>query len=154
MAGDLITHTLNIGDNLSGSITVSADITRTASTNMALTSNGDVLISGGQVNTGGGTLLLDSGTTPAAVKPTKSSTDVTASTLSFGSDLAIVINGTTVDTQYTQLNVAGIVNLTNVDLALSGTHTPSAGQQFIIVNNDAADAIVGTFNGLAEGDNS
>ena len=143
--------TLNIGNSGSGTITVSADITRAVATNMALTSDGDVVISGGQVNTGGGTLLLDPGASPDAVKPTKSATDVTASTLSFGSDLAIVINGTTVDTQYNQLNVAGIVNITGVTLALSGSHSPLPGQQFIIVNNDSNDAIIGTFTGLAEG---
>ena len=143
--------TLNIGNATSGPITVSADITRTAATNMTLVSDGDVIISGGQIDTGGGTLLLDPGISPFAVKPTKSLTDVAASTLSFGSDLAIVINGTTVDTQYTQLNVVGAVNLTGVSLVLSGTHVPTAGQQFTIVNNDGGDAIVGTFNGLAQG---
>src|SRR5207302_7107060 len=111
-----------------------------------------VVISGGQVNTGGGTLLLHPGTSPAAVKPTKSGIDVTASTLSFASDLAIAINGTTVDTQYNQLNVVGQVNLTGVDLKLSGSHTPLPGQQFMIVNNDGtSDPIIGTFNGLPEG---
>jgi CSLREA domain-containing protein len=135
--------TLNLGDNNSGAITVSSNITRTASTTMSLTSGSDIVISGGQVNTGGGTLLLDCGNSPAAVKPTKSLTDVTASTLSFGSDLAIAINGPTVDTQYDQLNVAGIVDITGVKLVLSGG-PPSAGQ-FIIVNNDGADAIIGKF---------
>ncbi|MBK6589387.1 MAG: Ig-like domain repeat protein [Acidobacteria bacterium] len=143
--------TLNIGNSSSGTITTSADITRPAATNVNLVTAGDVLISGGQIDTGGGTLLLDPGVSPFAVKPTKSLTDVTASTLSFGSDLAIVINGTTVDTQYTQLNVVGAVNLTGVSLVLSGTHVPTAGQQFTIVNNDGGDLIVGTFNGLAQG---
>ncbi|MDX6443283.1 MAG: hypothetical protein QOH71_357 [Blastocatellia bacterium] len=150
---DLVTAgTLNIGNNSSGTITVSADITRSAGTNMALTSGGDVLISGGQVNTGGGTLLLHPGNSPAAVKPTKAGTDVTASTLSFGSDLAIAINGTTVDTQYTQLKVAGSVNLTGVSLVLSGSYTPAAGDSFTIVDNDgASDPVVGEFVGRPEG---
>lgn len=149
---DLITcGTLNIGNTNSGAITVSADITRGASTAMALTSGGDVVVSGGQINTGGGTLLLHPGASPAAVKPTKSGVDTTVSTLSFASDLAIVINGTTVDTQYTQLNVAGAVDLTGVDLKLSGSYTPVNGDTFTIVNNDGSDAITGTFNGLAEG---
>ncbi len=143
--------TLNIGDNNSESITITNNITRTASTNMTLTAGCDIAINSGQINTGGGTLLLDSGPSPDAIRPANSGVDVTASTLSFGSDLAIVINGTTVDTQYTQLNVVGGVNLANVDLALSGTHTPSPGEQFIIVNNDASDAISGTFTGLPEG---
>ncbi|MBK8303648.1 MAG: hypothetical protein IPK98_09725 [Chloracidobacterium sp.] len=118
---------------------------------VTLVSDGDVVISGGQVNTGGGTLLLDPDASPDAVRPTKSLTDVTASTLSFGSDLAIAINGPTVDTQYDQLNVVGAVNLTGVSLALSGSHVSTVGQQFVIVNNDGADAITGTFNGLAQG---
>jgi hypothetical protein len=83
--------TLKLGDNNSESITVTADITRAVSTKMELTAGCDIVIIGGQVNTGGGTLLLDSGPSPDAVKPTHSGTDVTASKLSFGSDLAIVI---------------------------------------------------------------
>ncbi len=149
---DLVTAgTLIIGDGNSGTLTVSADITRPASTIMQLLSGGDVVISGGQVNTGGGTLLLDCGNSPAAVKPTKFNTDVTAGTLSFGSDLAIVIDGTTVDTNYTQLNVVGAVDLTGVDLKLSGSYSPVGSEIFTIVENDGADAVTGTFNGLAEG---
>ncbi len=142
---------LQIGDSNSGTITVSADMTRAAATNMELHTGGDIVLGGGQIDTGGGTLLLDSGASPAAVKPTKTGTDVTASTLSFGSDLAIVIDGITADTQYTQLNVAGIVNLTGVDLKISGTYTPSPTDSFVIVANDSSDAVVGTFTGLAEG---
>ncbi len=139
---------LTIGDNASGTITVSTDITRPASTNLSLVSGGDVTLSGGQVNTGGGTLLLDPGVAPFAVKPTKASTDVTASTLFFGSDLAIVISGLTVDTQYTQLNVAGAVNLTGVDLILSGAFVPTVGNVFTIVT---ASNVTGIFNGLPNG---
>lgn len=65
-----------------------------------------------------------------------------------GADLAIVINGTTVDSQYRQLNVVGLVDLTGVDLVLSGTHLPVLGQSFTIVSNDGTDAVTGTFNGL------
>jgi hypothetical protein len=147
----VIAGTLTIGDAASGTITVSTDITLPASTNMSLVSGGDVTVSGGQANTGGGTLLLDPGVAPFAVKPTNALTDVTASTLAFGSDLALVINGLTVDTQYTQLNVVGAVNLTGVTLVLSGAHTPVAGQSFTLVNNDGTDAIIGKFNGLPEG---
>ena len=55
------------------------------------------------------------------------------------------------DSGYTQLNVIGLVNLTGVNLDLSGTHVPVNGQTFTIVNNDGADAITGNFTGLAEG---
>ena len=122
---------------------------------MQLVSGGDVLISGGGFNTGGGTLLLDPGTSPAAVKPTFNGTDVTASTLSFASDLSIAMNGTTAGdgtgSTYSQLNVVGAVNLTGVDLLFTGAYVPTGGETFTIVENDGSDAIVGTFTGLAQG---
>ncbi|MCL4207254.1 MAG: autotransporter-associated beta strand repeat-containing protein [Pirellulaceae bacterium] len=143
--------TLVIGGTSGGSIAVSANITHSAATAMQLLSGGDIAISGGQIDTAGGTLLLDSGNSPAAVRPTKSDVDVSASALSFGSDLAIAINGTAVDTQYTQLKVAGAVDLTGVTLVLSGSYTPAVDDSFVIVDNDGTDAVLGTFTGLPEG---
>gem|GEM_PF-638120 len=147
--------TLNIGNANSGAITVSTAITRAASTALNLTSGGAINLNASSLDSGGGNVSLTPGSS-AAVNPTATGTDVsmsTTGTLAFvsGADLAIQINGTTVDTQYRQLNVVGGVNLTGVDLVLSGSHTPAAGQSFIIVNNDGADAVTGTFNGLAEG---
>ncbi len=151
------TGTLVVGDATMGDITVGIGITRPTLTNMELISGGDVIISGGSINTNGGTLLLDPGTSPKAVKPTFNDTDVTVSTLSFASasDLEIALNGTTIGdgtgNTYSQLNVAGEVNLTGLNLAFSGSYTPTGGETFTIVNNDDTDAIVGTFNGLAQG---
>ena len=76
---------------------------------------------------------------------------MTASTLAFGGDLAVVIDGPSVDTQYTQLNVAGQVDLTGVALVLSGSYAPGIADYFILVNNDGSDPVVGAFNGLPEG---
>ena len=139
--------TLKIGSSNSGNITVTDNITLPTSTNVELTTGGDLIISGGQVNTGGGTLLLHPGT-GAAVKPTKSGTDATASTVSFGSNLNINIDGTTVDTQYTQLNVSGTVDLAGVSLVLTGSHVPAVGDVFTIVS---ATSVTNTFTGLADG---
>ncbi len=143
--------TLRVGGDGSGAITVTADVTRPASTDLELVSGSDVILSGGQVDTGGGTLLLDSGVSPAAVQPGKPGTDVIAGTLSFGGDLEIKVNGTVVDTQYTQLKVAGIVDLTGAELKISGTYTPVTADRLLIVNNDGGDAVIGTFNSLTEG---
>ncbi len=60
-------------------------------------------------------------------------------------------DGTTPDTEYSQLNVAGAVNLTGAALALSGSYTPVVGDAFTIVANDASDPVAGTFAGLPEG---
>jgi hypothetical protein len=141
--------TINIGDANTGTITVSAAITQVASTNIVLTSGGDIVISGGQVNTGGGTLLLHPGAT-GSVKPTHAGTDATASTASFSLASALTINiaGTTVDIQYTQLNVAGAVDLSGVTLLLTGVYVPLPGDTFTIVS---ATSRTGTFAGLHDG---
>jgi hypothetical protein len=112
---------------------------------------GDIVISGGLLNTAGGTLLLAPGDLPAAVKPTHAGTDVIASELSFASALEIAIDGPGVDTQYNQLNVNGQVNLTGVHLVISGDHEPAASDSFVIVNNNGDNPIIGEFVGLPEG---
>jgi autotransporter-associated beta strand protein len=48
-----------------------------------------------------------------------------------------------------QMDVTGAVSLDNP--ALSVTGVPTTGSLFTIINNDAADAVTGTFSGLAEG---
>ena len=66
--------------------------------------------------------------------------------------LPIEIDGTSAATQYDNFIINGSpVALGNASLALSGTHTPVPGQTFTIIDNDLADAISGTFNGLPEG---
>ncbi|MBC6996022.1 hypothetical protein H9S92_17770, partial [Lewinella lacunae] len=150
----ITTGTLIIGDANSGAITISAAISLPAATDVELRSGGDILFNQ-SFDTGGGDLLLAPGTSPAAVYPTFNGTDATAGTLSFASDLAIVINGTTpgngTGSTYTQLTVVGAIDLSGVDLVLSGSPTLMGIETFLIVDNDGADAITGTFNGLPEG---
>ncbi len=142
--------TLQIGNANSGAVTASTAISRTAITAMNLTSSGAVNLNASSLNLNGGNLSINA---VGGINPTAAGTDVTVGTASFtsGNDLNIVINGTTVDTDYRQLNVAGSVNLTGLDLILTGSHTPAYGQTFTIVNNDDSDLITGTFNGLDEG---
>lgn len=71
-------------------------------------------------------------------------------TLAAGSTTQIELNGTTLGTQYDQLNVTGTVAL-NGTLNVSLGYTPTIGQQYMIVSNDGADAVTGTFSGVAEG---
>ena len=107
---DLITAgTLNLGESNSGAITVSSSISRTAATILNLVSGANIDIAGGSLNSNGGNVTL----TPATnVFPSNSGVDVAtsaASTLNLasGKDLKISIVNTTVDSGYTQLNVAG-----------------------------------------------
>ncbi|TWT94191.1 dockerin type I domain-containing protein [Neorhodopirellula pilleata] len=78
-----------------------------------------------------------------------------AADMQFSTDdvLEIAIEGLTPGTEHDQLVVTGTVNLDGATLSLSGALAPTAGEQFTIIDNDGtADAIIGTFNGLAEGD--
>lgn len=140
--------TMNIGNASSGAITVSANITRAAATALSITSAANIDIAGGSLNSNGGNVNVNPGTN---VFPSHSGVDVTTGaaatlTLASGKDLKSTITSTTVDTGYTQLNVAGLVNLNNANLSFAGsTYTPVGGDSFIIVNNDGADAITGTF---------
>ena len=141
---------LQIGDVNSGAITISTAISRAAATNVNVTTAGAVNLNTSAVSLNGGNLVVNA---LGGVNPTAAGTDVNVGTVSFtsGNDLPIVINGTTTDTDYRQLKVEGSVNLSGLDLVLSGSHVPTLGQSFVIVNNDGSDAIQGTFNGLPEG---
>lgn len=69
-----------------------------------------------------------------------------------GVNFDIEITGTTSCTQYDQVSVTGTVTLTDAVLNLSGSHVPTIGETFELIDNDGAnDPIVGTFAGLAEG---
>src|SRR5205085_4966087 len=100
----------------------------------------------GNVSTAGKSLSLAAGTSPGQVTINGNLT------LDSNDTLPIEINGTNAATQYDNFIVNGTVTLGGATLSLSGTHTPAAGQTFKIVDNDAADAVTGTFNGLSEGD--
>ena len=63
------------------------------------------------------------------------------------------LNGQNPGTGYDQLNVSGTVSLGNAGLTINMPFgSPVAvGQQLVIINNDAADSITGTFLGVPEG---
>ncbi|HSS20326.1 MAG TPA: Calx-beta domain-containing protein [Pyrinomonadaceae bacterium] len=150
---DRITNagTINIGNINSDTITVSAPITRPTASNLVLTSGAHIDLASSLNSNGGDVTLLPTGNN----NPLGSGVDVTTSatktlTLAAFKNLTISISSTTVDTGYTQLNVAGLVNLNNAQLALSGPYVPVGGETFRIVNNDSNDPITGTFNNLPQ----
>ena len=69
-----------------------------------------------------------------------------------GSTLRVELNGGSSGTGYDQLRVNASVKLSNASLVATLGYTPALGQEFVIVNNDGTDAVIGTFAGLAEGD--
>ena len=146
---------LRIGSPTSGDLTISSPISRPTSTAMQLTSGGTILLdtgaqsTNGAINTAGGTLSLDAGTT---IKPATQGVDANTSALSFaaGDTLQIDINGATVDSDYSQLSVVGPVTLTGVALSLNVNFPAMAGTEtFTIVN--ATGGVTGQLFGLIQG---
>jgi fibronectin-binding autotransporter adhesin len=67
-----------------------------------------------------------------------------------GSTYNVELSGTTAGSGYDQTNVTGTVTLGGT-LNVAMGFVPANGDQFTIVNNDGADAVIGTFAGLAQG---
>lgn len=72
---------------------------------------------------------------------------------SIAGNFDVELGGTTACTEYDQLQVTGTVDVTSGTLNVSrfGGFTPAVGQTFTIISNDVADAVTGTFAGLAQG---
>ena len=58
----------------------------------------------------------------------------------------VIINGTTVDTLYSQANIIGGVNLNSSQIEVIGGFIPQTGDTFTIINNDGTDPVTGTFS--------
>ncbi|WP_439626140.1 beta strand repeat-containing protein [Gemmata sp.] len=143
--------TLVIGSAGVPRITVSADLSRPTATKLELVAPSIIQNSdGGSINTAGGALSLRSNGLKTYA-PGRTGPDVTASGLSFdsGRDLYFTLGGTTADTEYTRLTVAGTVNLAGTGLVLvfPGSIVPSTGDVFTIVS---ATSRTGVFNGYGE----
>ncbi len=68
-----------------------------------------------------------------------------------GNRVDIDLNGTTVGTQYDQVNLSGDIDLNDAALNVDLNYAAVVGSTFTIIDNDLSDPIVGTFSGLSEG---
>ncbi|MBX9678173.1 MAG: SBBP repeat-containing protein [Gemmataceae bacterium] len=117
------------------------------------TADDDVVVAGGILGGSGtidGAIRVDSG----SLAPGTSPGILNSGSVPFtGGSFAPEINGTTVGTQYDQLNVSGTVALGSgvATLNLSGSFVPVLGNRFVLINNDGTDNTTGYFAGLPEG---
>ena len=139
---------------LSGALGFTGVFTQTAG--FTILNGGDVSSSSG-LNIQGGTLkgkgtitgnVFNGGTVAPGLSPGTLTVAGNYSQTAAGT-LAVEINGLTAGTQYDQLVVNGTVALAGA-LAVTSGFTPSAGDGFAILVNDASDAITGDFTGLPE----
>ncbi|NQT11236.1 MAG: autotransporter-associated beta strand repeat-containing protein, partial [Planctomycetes bacterium] len=109
---------------------------------------------GGTGTVNGPVTVNDNGVISPGTSPGLFATGAITFAGSTSTTLLAEIDGTAVGTEYDQLGVVGTVDLdgTTLNAVVSGSFTPSQGDLFILIRNDGADAVVGTFDGLAEGD--
>lgn len=171
------THTLNVngGGSIGGTISNSGNLTKLGDGQLTLlgnnTSTGTMRVSGGAlaifgsqpnapvvlgsgqlfgtgtlgtVSPGAGSTALSPGN---ATVPTIGTLKTSAFTLSSLNTAALELDGDVHD----QIDVTGAVSLAGAALSLTANGSPTPGTAQVLIKNDGADAITGTFAGLAEG---
>ena len=81
-------------------------------------------------------------------------TQINTGNLSLNGYGCFVLNGAAAGSGYSQLNTTGTVSLgagSTLSVALSPSFIPAQGQTFVLIKNDGADPLSGTFNGKPEG---
>ncbi len=113
----------------------------TASANVA----GGTLGGGGSI---GGAVTLSGGGT---IAPGLSPGIISTGDLSGVGTYEFEIEGATPGSGHDQIAVTGTVDLAGSTLSLSGSHVPAVHDSFVLIDNDGADAVTGTFTGFPEG---
>jgi fibronectin-binding autotransporter adhesin len=129
-------------------ITGNTEITITGKRGDTFVSNGGVLKGSGTV----GELNVNDG---GKVAPGLSPGCLNTGNLTFvsGSAYDFELGGATECTEYDRISVTGTVDLGNgtLNTLLINDFKPTVGNIFTIISNDGADAVTGTFDGLAQG---
>jgi hypothetical protein len=115
---------------------------------------GNILVNGGTLK-GSSDLLGNVTMSSGAIAPGNSPGCLGTADLTFTSgNYDVEIAGTDPCTGYDQTAVIGAVNLgsdTTLNVSLLSGYAPADNTAFALILNDAADAVVGTFKGLADG---
>ena len=151
--GGTVNATSGVLSFSAATFTQTAGATHLAGGNLSVSNLNSIDIQGGILDgsgniTGNGTVMnggqVNPGTSPGMINITGKYNQVAAGALN------IDLNGLTAGTQFDQLNLTGTVTLAGM-LHVALGFTPTIGDTFIIINNDGADAVTGTFTGLTEG---
>ncbi len=149
-----------VGKTGSGTFTIGGNSSYTAGITHLLA--GKTVINGSQpkipvtVDAGatlGGTGRIGIVTANGNITPGNSVGILNSSNVVFSStgNLMIALNGTNAGTGYSQLNVTGTVSLASATLQLVAGAAGAVNSHYTIISNDVAEAVSGTFAGLAEG---
>ena len=114
-------YTVNVGGTLGGTGTINTDVS---------------VVAGGMLSGGDG---------GAGTLTTRNLA------LAAGATNIVQLGGTAPGVNYNQVEAVGTVNLGGSTLNVTFSYTPQMDDVYFVLLNDAVDAIVGTFDGLAEG---
>ena len=149
--------TLENGGSFTGDITVNSGALilngpLTAATRPAISVTASGMLAGDQTTGSLGTILVNGGTlSPGNFADSTGTLITTALDIRTGSTLAIQLGGLSLG-NYDHLNVNGTVSLGGtLALSLIGGFVPIDAMTFTLVNNDATDAVSGTFSGIPNG---
>nr|WP_067290102.1 Ig-like domain-containing protein [Marinobacterium profundum] len=148
---DAGTVTLAGTNTYSGTTTVSAGtLSITGSTNSTTTvASGATLAGSGTL--GGAVSIQSGGTLAPGVDGAGTLTLGNDLAISSGGTLSVDITGATAGAGYDVVDVTGTVDVSSATIATTHSYTPGSGDSYTIITNDAADALTGTFTGVAEG---
>jgi len=149
------TFNLGSGTSIGDGTTVDVQTGATLDVNGQTETLTQVTVSGGSL-IGTGTLNAPVTATSGSVAPGNSTGVIATGNLNLGagSSFDVELNSpyAAAGADYDQLDVTGSVTLGATLNLTGGAVAPAGGESVIIVNNDGADAVSGTFAGLAEGD--
>jgi autotransporter-associated beta strand protein len=112
---------------------------------------GPVQVFGGTLTGNGsiaGAVTVDAG---ATLSPGVAVGTMATGSLALAGNVPFDIAGPIAGTQHDRIDVTGTVTLTGAALSLAGGYAPVPGDSFVLIANDGADPVVGTFAGLPEG---
>jgi Tol biopolymer transport system component len=152
------TQTTNNDGTTTSTITASNNYTATDYTvvaNETLSLDGslcDVIVQSGGTLMGTGHACTITVQTGGVIAPGHSPGCITSGNLSLAGTYTAQLGGTTACTGYDQLQVTGSVTVGGtLASSLVNGFVPVAGNSFTVIDNDGADAVIGTFAGLAQG---
>ncbi|MFC7411318.1 DUF4347 domain-containing protein [Hydrogenophaga atypica] len=133
-----------------GTLSVTGSLANTSTLSVAsgatLTGSGSV----GTVATSGAVTVLSGGTLAPGVGGPGTLTLNNGLTVAAGGTLVMQLNGATAGSGFDQLVVNGAVDLSGATLSTTLGFSPSGSDSFRLIDNDGADAVVGTFAGIAQ----
>lgn len=151
------TVTLSGASTYSGTTTVTAgtlSVTGALANTSALTVASGATLTGsgsvGTVATSGAVTVLSGGTLAPGVSGPGTLTLNNGLMVAAGATLVIQLNGATAGSGFDQLVVNGAVDLSGATLSTTLGFSPTGSDSFRLIDNDGADAVVGTFAGIAQ----